>query len=125
MSPVYSVAFSPDGKTLVSTHHDNTIRLWDYITGTTLRTLGGHTSTVYSVSFSPDGQLLASAMGKDQIPFGYGMLPQARFPTRLRGIRRLSAKYHLVLIARHSQVQVWTIPFVYGMLPQAKRIKRL
>lgn len=57
---VYSVAFSPDGKTLASGGMDNTIRLWDVSSGQELRTLTGHTDSVYSVSFSPDGTILAS-----------------------------------------------------------------
>jgi len=61
--PVYSVAFSPDGKTLASGSWDETIKLWDTATGEELRTLTGHTSYVSSVAFSPDGKILASASG--------------------------------------------------------------
>jgi WD40 repeat protein len=57
---VWSVAFSPDGKTLVSSSYDQTVRLWDVTTGGCIRTLTGHTSKIYSVSFSPDGQIVAS-----------------------------------------------------------------
>ena len=57
---VYSVSFSPDGKTLASGSRDGTVRLWDVNTGGHLRTLEGHTRSVYSVSFSPDGETLAS-----------------------------------------------------------------
>jgi WD40 repeat protein len=57
---VWSVAFSPDGKTLVSSSYDQTVRLWDVTTGRCIRTLTGHTSEIYSVSFSPDGQTVAS-----------------------------------------------------------------
>jgi WD40 repeat protein len=57
---VYSVAFSPDGKTLASGNHDETIQLWDVKIGVVLRTLRGHTSWVRAVSFSPDGKTLAS-----------------------------------------------------------------
>ena len=46
---VFSVAFSPDGKTLASGSWDKTIKLWDFETGKQLRTLTGHLSVVMSV----------------------------------------------------------------------------
>lgn len=57
---VSSVTFNPDGQTLASGSHDETIKLWNLATGKELRTLTGHTKTVTSVAFSPDGQTLAS-----------------------------------------------------------------
>jgi Tol biopolymer transport system component len=61
--PVYSVAFSPDGKTLASGSGDETVKLWDPATGKGLRTLKGHAANVYTVAFSPDGKRLASVSG--------------------------------------------------------------
>jgi tetratricopeptide (TPR) repeat protein len=58
---VYSVSFSPDGKTIASASGDNTIKLWNVEDGTERRTLTGHQEEVLSVSFSPDGQTIASA----------------------------------------------------------------
>jgi WD40 repeat protein len=52
------VAFSPDGKQVVSGSYDQTVRLWDAATGARLQTLEGHTGSVWSVAFSPDGKLL-------------------------------------------------------------------
>jgi WD40 repeat protein len=57
---VSSVAFSPDGKQVVSGSYDSTVRLWDAVTGVSLQTLEGHSDYVNSVAFSPDGQQLAS-----------------------------------------------------------------
>jgi len=58
---VYSVAFSPDGKTLASASADNTIKLWNLQSQKPIATLAGHSDWVYSVAFSPDGKTLASA----------------------------------------------------------------
>ena len=59
-SSVWSVSFSPDGKTLASGSSDETIELWDVATRENIATLIGHRSSVNSVSFSPDGKVLAS-----------------------------------------------------------------
>ena len=40
---------------------DNTVKLWDVVTGKALKTLKGHQDFVSSVSYSPDGKTLASA----------------------------------------------------------------
>lgn len=60
---VNSVTFSPDGKTLASGSHDNTVKIWDVAEGTVLRTLQGHAGNITSVAFAPDGKTLASANG--------------------------------------------------------------
>src|SRR4051794_27630976 len=57
---VMAVAFSPDGKILVSGSRDKTIKLWNARTGELQRTLSEHTADVYDVTFSPTGKLLAS-----------------------------------------------------------------
>jgi WD40 repeat protein len=61
---VWSVAFSPDGRQIVSGSADNSLRLWDASSGKQLGPqLKGHTAWVYSVAFSPDGRRIVSGSG--------------------------------------------------------------
>jgi WD40 repeat protein len=60
---VESLAYSPDGKSLVSGMADGTVRLWDIASGKNVATLRGHKAVVFSVCFSPDGKFVASGSG--------------------------------------------------------------
>ncbi|MCA3448699.1 MAG: caspase family protein [Rhodobacter sp.] len=51
---VNSVAFSPDGRQVLTGSFDDTARLWDTATGWQIRSFTGHGGWVYSVAFSPD-----------------------------------------------------------------------
>ena len=62
-----SVAFSPDGGTLASGSRDQTIRLWDAVTGGHQHTLKGHMDVVLHVAFNPAGGTLASVSWDDTI----------------------------------------------------------
>jgi hypothetical protein len=64
---VSSVAFSPDGKQILSGSYDNTIKLWDVNTGREIRTFSGHLSRVWSVAFSPDGKQILSGSDDNTI----------------------------------------------------------
>jgi len=58
---VNSVAFSKDGKHIVSGSDDQTIRVWDAETGeVVVGPLKGHTNWVNSVAFSQDGKHIVS-----------------------------------------------------------------
>lgn len=61
--PVWSVAVSPNGKTIASGSWDGTIQLWHVSIDNAripIQTLAGHTGAVWSVAISSDGKLLAS-----------------------------------------------------------------
>ncbi|MBX9637654.1 MAG: caspase family protein [Nitrosomonas sp.] len=53
---ILSLAFSADGRRLVSGSFDNTARIWDVTSGANLQTLSGHRDPIYAVAFSPDGR---------------------------------------------------------------------
>jgi eukaryotic-like serine/threonine-protein kinase len=55
------LAFSPDGRWLVSTTPEFNVNVWDARTYQLSRTLTGHTGEVFYVTFSRDGRRLASA----------------------------------------------------------------
>jgi WD40 repeat protein len=59
---VFSAAFSPDGRRIVTASLDNTARLWDAGTGKPIgEPLTGHMGRVNTAAFSPDGRRIVTA----------------------------------------------------------------
>jgi WD40 repeat protein len=65
-NPVVHLAFSPDSRRLAAPSVDNTVKVWELITGQELHTLSGHTEPILNVTFSPDGRRVISA-GRDRL----------------------------------------------------------
>jgi WD40 repeat protein len=62
---VRQVAFSPDGKTVLTGSWDRTVRLWEAATGQPLGPPLQHHGLVLAVAFSPDGKtVLTGSMDK-------------------------------------------------------------
>ena len=89
---VYSVSFSPDGKTLASGSSSGDLRLWDIETGEERQTLD-EWGSVRSVSFSPDGQMLVSTSVGDGNRRGGIHLWHLRTGRRLKTLLRGESKY--------------------------------
>jgi WD40 repeat protein len=81
LEPVTSVAFSPDGRQVLSGSRahvlvsevakpiskvDNTLKLWDMATGQLIHSFNGHLRPVTSVAFSTDGSRVVSGDGTDK-----------------------------------------------------------
>jgi RNA polymerase sigma factor (sigma-70 family) len=71
---VRSLAFSADGRTLVSGSHDKSVRFWDVATGKELRRFD-EPDMVLAVALSPDGKALATTCFHS---------PDAKWTVRLR-----------------------------------------
>ncbi len=64
LGTVWSVTYSPDGKTLASSaRRHGVVRLWDIESGLMVRSFAGHAGGVSRVLFTPDGKRLIAAGG--------------------------------------------------------------
>ena len=52
---VYSLAFTPDSRSLLSGSEDGTLRLWEVERGQCVRVLQGYDACLYDLDWSPDG----------------------------------------------------------------------
>jgi len=61
------IAYSPDGKYIVSGSEDKTLKLWDVQSGNEIRSFNGHTEWVSAVAYCPSGRYIASGSGDGSI----------------------------------------------------------
>jgi WD40 repeat protein/serine/threonine protein kinase len=78
-SPVWSVAYSPDGRRIAAgfSYPDNPVQLWDATTGQRVALMTGHQNGVNQVTFSPDGTRLASCSMDQTVRLWDGTTGQA------------------------------------------------
>lgn len=63
--PVNAVAISGDGRTIVSASADQTVRVWDSVSGQQRSQLNGHVGPVLAIAMSPDESVAVSS-GSDR-----------------------------------------------------------
>jgi WD40 repeat protein len=108
---VYSVEFSPDGKTLAVGNVNGVVQLWDVETRnerTSLEVGAG----VYCVAFAPDGKALASADMGGRVKLWDLVTGKEIRSLRVRGTRAYRVRYapdgkRLVSVGFEGSVQLW------------------
>ncbi|MBN9524485.1 PQQ-binding-like beta-propeller repeat protein, partial [bacterium] len=76
---VRCMAFSPDGRWLVTGAEDRSVRVWDAATGRAVRRFDGHLGSVEQVAITPDGRHAVSA-GDDGAVFVWDLRLGATAP---------------------------------------------
>jgi eukaryotic-like serine/threonine-protein kinase len=80
---VVAVAFSPDGKTVVTGSYDQTARLWEVGTGQPLGPPLPHQDAVRAVAFSPDGKTVVTGSADKTARLWEAPPPVAGEPERI------------------------------------------
>ena len=108
-----SVAFSPDGRWIVSGGENKTIKVWDAEAGKEIRTLEGHKRAVNSVA-GQRGQRVGSLAGAATRPSRYGMPRTGKDIHTLQGhmysvesVAFSADRSRIVSASRDKTIKVW------------------
>src|SRR5262249_9500287 len=104
---VAGVAFSPDGKYLVTASWDRMVRVWDLANRKEMFSLGGHPSAVEDLAFREDGKRLATAGVGDTKIWDWPTCQEIlSLPGGARGVSFLMGDKRLVTTSS-SGVTIW------------------
>lgn len=98
LSSIFSLAFSADGRTLVSGSFDRTVRLWEAFSGKQIAIYKGHVGEVQGVAFHHDGRSIWSA-GSDASLLRWdvpGLTNDGKLPELTLGVQELDAAWGLL-----------------------------
>jgi WD40 repeat protein/serine/threonine protein kinase len=109
---VTSVAYSPDGKRIISGSDDNTLKVWDGITGKEILTLRGHSSGIISVACSPDRKRIASGSHDKTIKVwdaatGQEMLNLKGHTNAITSVAYSPDSKRILSASRDNTIKVW------------------
>ncbi len=114
---VIAVAYSPDGKFLLSGGEDQTLKLWDVASGKEVRTFTGHRGTVTSVAFSPGGSLAASGSDDStvrlwEVASGHELKATESFGWKVTSVAFSPDGKFVASAGDDNQVKLWALPKV-------------
>ena len=114
---VSTLAFSPNGKLLVSGGADKTVRLWETETGKLRRTREEHTAPINTVAFSLSGERFWSASSKDNTIRSWYPRDGGRWSSRVGG------RTDITFITIACSYERETVAKIYNSMPIRCTIK--
>jgi len=111
---IYKLAFSSDGKYILSVSADRTARLWDIQTGQEVRRFSGHSGSVLGVAFSMDGKRILTGGADDTVRL-WNVEPRPKLPILngqngdMYGVAFSPDGTHLATNVVNNVLQMWKV----------------
>ena len=114
---VTAVVYSPDGKFLLSGGEDQTLKLWETVSGKEVRTFTGHHGAVRSVAFGPGGNLAVSGSDDStvrlwEVASGHELQATENLGWKVTSVAFSPDGKFVASGADDNQVKLWAMPKV-------------